>query len=87
MVTDIPLFTERLDELMCLLQVVSGNHRKQVVINLVLKSTAEPVHEPLRNTMSSNDVARCSYLKAPEIRSSVSVVDCHTIVSQAEHNC
>ena len=56
-IANTPLFTETVDKLVTFGQVVTRKSGEKVVIDLVLKSTTEPIHEELRNTMSSRNVA------------------------------
>jgi len=86
MVPNIPFLAERLDELVSLAQVVARNAREQVVVDLVLESTAEPVNKELRKSMSTGNVTGGGDLQLPEIGTLVSIVSGHTIVSQSEHN-
>jgi hypothetical protein len=83
-VLDVPFLAETLNKRVGLPQVVSGNMREQMVVHLVLKTTTEPVNEPLRNDMSPSDVVGGSHLQLPEVRSSISIVDGHTVVAQTE---
>ncbi len=85
-VSNLPFLAEGFDQIVSLLQVVSGNHGEQVVINLVLKSTAEPVDEELRESVSTGNVTGGSYLELPEVGSLIGIVNSHTIVSQTEHD-
>jgi len=85
-VSNIPFLAEGLDQFVSLLQVVSGNHREQVVVDLVLKSTAEPIDKGLRDSVSTGNVTGGGDLEFPEIGSCFGIVNSHTIVSQTEHN-
>lgn len=71
---------------MGLLQVVARDHGEQVMIDLVLESTAEPVDETLGNSVSTGNVTSGCYLELPEIGSGLGIVDSHAVVSQTEHN-
>ena len=86
MVSNLPFLAEGLDQIVGLLQVVSGDHREQVVVNLVLKSTTEPIDKELRKAVSTGNVTGGGDLKLPEVWSGFGIVDGHTIVSQTEHN-
>jgi hypothetical protein len=85
-VLDVPLLAETFYKIMGLLEVVSGDTREQVVVNLVLKTSAEPVNKRLGHTMSSSNVSGSGDLKLPEVWSLVSIVSGHTIVPQAKNN-
>ena len=86
MVLDTPFLAEGSNELVGLGQVVSRQSGEQMVVNLVLKSTAEPVDKGLRETVSTNHISRGGDLKLPKVWSVVGVVGGHTIVSQSKHN-
>ena len=83
-ILDLPFLAKGLDQTVCLGQVVSGNHGEQVVIDLVLKTTTEPINKGLGKSVSSSDVSGSCHLKLPEVGTSFGVVDSHTVVAQSE---
>merc|ERR1719436_815298 len=82
-----PLLTERLHKLVELGNVVPRHHREQMVVHLILKTSTEPINEPLWNSMSSSDVTCGCYLKLPEVRSCGSIVDRHAVVTKSKYKC
>mmetsp|Transcript_11173 Transcript_11173/g.30625 ORF Transcript_11173/g.30625 Transcript_11173/m.30625 type:complete len:283 (-) Transcript_11173:598-1446(-) len=84
MVGHIPLLAKALDQCVSLFQVVSRKTREQVVVHLVLETTAEPVDKPLRNAMSSRNVTSGSHLQLPKVWSGFGVVDGHSVVTQSK---
>mmetsp|Transcript_26907 Transcript_26907/g.48925 ORF Transcript_26907/g.48925 Transcript_26907/m.48925 type:complete len:127 (-) Transcript_26907:995-1375(-) len=69
---------------MCLLEVVSWHHWEQVVVDLVLKTSTEPVNECLGNAMASCDIAGGGHLQLPEIRPGISIVGGHAVVAKSK---
>ena len=79
-VGDALLLAEGLNQHVHLLQVVAGQHGEEVVVDLVLQSAAEPVHEGRRG-----HVAGGGHLQLPEVGALVGGVDGHAVVAQSEH--
>mmetsp|Transcript_12523 Transcript_12523/g.27654 ORF Transcript_12523/g.27654 Transcript_12523/m.27654 type:complete len:444 (-) Transcript_12523:158-1489(-) len=63
-------------------QMVTGNLGKQMVLHLVLKSAAEPVHESLGNSVSAGDVAGGGHLKLPKVGTLVRIIRGHAVVAK-----
>lgn len=83
-VLDVPFFAEGSHQIVGLFQVVSGQCREQVVIDLVLESTAEPIDKELGEAVSTNNVARCGHLELPKVGTLVGIVDGHAVVTQSK---
>ena len=64
------------------LQVVTWQSRKQMVINLVLQTTAKPINEPI-----GSNIARGRYLQRPEVRSLIRGIHRHPVMAKAEDDC
>ena len=84
-VLDAPLLAEGLHELVALGEVVTGHHGEEVVVNLVLETSAEPVDEKLGEPVSSGDVAGGGDLELPEVGPGLRVVGSHAVVAKTEH--
>mmetsp|Transcript_30223 Transcript_30223/g.72545 ORF Transcript_30223/g.72545 Transcript_30223/m.72545 type:complete len:225 (+) Transcript_30223:49-723(+) len=85
-VLDVPFLAEGLNEFVSLSQVVARDAREQVVVNLVLKTSAEPVDKELGKSVSTGNVTGGGDLQLPKVGSLVGVVGGHTVVSQAKDN-
>mmetsp|Transcript_25331 Transcript_25331/g.58214 ORF Transcript_25331/g.58214 Transcript_25331/m.58214 type:complete len:500 (+) Transcript_25331:38-1537(+) len=85
-VLDAPFLAKGFHKLVRLGEVVSGQGREQMVVHLILKTTAEPIHKELREPVSSGNVTSGGHLKLPEIGPGLGIVRRHTIVSQSKHN-
>jgi hypothetical protein len=86
-VLDSPFLAKGLDELVRPGQVVSGHGGEEMVVDLVLQTTAEPVDKGLGETVSTNHVARGGDLQLPKVGTGVGVVGRHAVVSQAKDGC
>lgn len=85
-VLDTPFLAETFDKVVSLFQVVTRQGGEQVMIDLVLETTAEPIDKGLRESMSSRNVTSRGNLKLPEVGTSVGIVRRHTVVSKTKHN-
>jgi hypothetical protein len=85
MIRNIPLLTETVHEFMALWQVVTRNSGKEMMIYLILQSSAEPVHKSLGDSTSSNNISGGGYLQLPEIGTSLCGISRHTIVSKSKN--
>mmetsp|Transcript_23826 Transcript_23826/g.31659 ORF Transcript_23826/g.31659 Transcript_23826/m.31659 type:complete len:83 (+) Transcript_23826:450-698(+) len=54
------------------------------MVHLILKTATEPVNEKLRESMAPSNISCGGHLKFPEVRSGLSIVCGHTIVSKTK---
>jgi hypothetical protein len=83
---NVPFLAERSDKSVRLFQVVTRYRREQVVIHLVLQSTAEPIHKGLREAVSTRNVTSRGDLQLPKVRSLVGTIGCHAVVAKSKDN-
>lgn len=72
---------ELLRELANLVQVMARGCREEVVLNLVIQPSAEPMN---KSEAILRDIASCSDLELPKVRPSVGIVDSHAIMTCGE---
>lgn len=70
---------EGFDQGMELTQLVTRDHREKVMIDLIPKTTTEPLNKEV-----ALDITCGSDLELPEVWSLISIIDSHTIVTKTK---
>ena len=74
MVLDIPFLAKRMNQFVGFFQIVSWQCGEQMMIDLILQSSTEPIDKRLWESMSTRYIACRSNLQFPKVWTSISVV-------------